>query len=727
MQDREFTPEVAPTISLREYGDILRRRRAIILQTLVIVVVAGVLITLFQTPTYQASARILVKPPGMNINLGNNSDPLANVFDNQVNYGVMTQVEILNSSDMRKKLQEKLGGQIPKFTIEPIDGTSIIVVSAEGDNPDRVSTAANTLLKEYVAVVEDREAGGLTRATQLALQNFNDANRRKTKAERDLQTFRTVNNVAEYESSLKAAQESAGRNSGNYQNTQDRLRALERQKADIQNLLGSVVKSDKLTIPSPAADPLINGLQQKISEIQIEKNQLLQMKESVPRDKLAMLDGQIKDWQAQLIQARQTFNQRNKAINPQFDNYADQLLRLDIEQHGLQAQAAQMMQAMAAANKRLSQFPAWERQHRLLQQTIKSSTANLDYWEAQLNNLNLRGKTRNPSVSIIDEAVTPTDPVRPKRSQNIMLSFVLGAFLGLCLALLQELFDDRINSPEEAERVLRLPSLGHVPLIEEEGLRMIRDISTFSPLMESYRSLRTNINFAAVGANLRTMVVTSSVPAEGKSTTVANLAMSMAMENRRVIIVDADLRRPSQHKLFKQDSSPGLTDILLGTHTLDQVLRSTGVANVSLLPAGTPPPNPAELLGSREMQRLIDQLKEISDLVLFDSPPTLAVADSVVLSSRVDGVLLVIAFGETKKANTRKAQELLARANAHVLGTVLNRMESPTNGYYYGKYYVPATIDSLSEPATISSTPPRTEETTALPSGTSDTSEGKDA
>jgi capsular exopolysaccharide synthesis family protein len=276
---------------------------------------------------------------------------------------------------------------------------------------------------------------------------------------------------------------------------------------------------------------------------------------------------------------------------------------------------------------------------------------------------------------------------------------VLGAFLGLCLALLQELFDDRINSPEEAERVLRLPSLGHVPLIEEEGLRMIRDISTFSPLMESYRSLRTNINFAAVGANLRTMIVTSSVPAEGKSTTVANLAMSMAMENKRVIIVDADLRRPSQHKLFKVDSSPGLTDILLGTHRIDQVLRETGVPNVQLLPAGTPPPNPAELLGSREMQRLIDQLKEVSDLVLFDSPPTLAVADSVVLSSRVDGVLLVIAFGETKKSNTRKAQELLARANAHVLGTVLNRMESPNNGYYYGKYYIPATIEAPTAPA----------------------------
>jgi len=125
MQDREFTPEVAPTISLREYGDILRRRRAIILQTLVIVVVAGVLITLFQTPTYQATARILVKPPGMNINLSGVNDPLVGLYDNRAEFGVMTQVEMLNSSDRKKKLQEKIGGQIHKFTIDLNEGTRI--------------------------------------------------------------------------------------------------------------------------------------------------------------------------------------------------------------------------------------------------------------------------------------------------------------------------------------------------------------------------------------------------------------------------------------------------------------------------------------------------------------------------------------------------------------------------------------------------------------------------
>jgi capsular exopolysaccharide synthesis family protein len=213
--------------------------------------------------------------------------------------------------------------------------------------------------------------------------------------------------------------------------------------------------------------------------------------------------------------------------------------------------------------------------------------------------------------------------------------------------------------------------------------------------MESYRTLRTNINFAAVGSDLKAIVVTSSVPAEGKSTTCANLAMAMALDGKRVVIVDADLRRPAQHKLFKTSSSPGLTDILVGTHSIDDVMQPTKVEGVSIIPAGSPPPNPAELLGSAAMGHFLANIEAIADIVLFDSPPTLAVADGVVLASRCDGVLLVVGFGETKKANTRQAKEILTRANVHVLGTVMNRMVGASSAYYYGKYYVP-TIEAAS-------------------------------
>jgi capsular exopolysaccharide synthesis family protein len=256
---------------------------------------------------------------------------------------------------------------------------------------------------------------------------------------------------------------------------------------------------------------------------------------------------------------------------------------------------------------------------------------------------------------------------------------------------MQELFDDRINSPEEAERTMRLPSLGLIPMVEEEGLRVIRDTSVPSLLIDPYRTLRTNINFAAAagasGEAMRSLVITSSWQAEGKSTTVANLAMALALDNKRVIIVDADLRRPSLYKVFKIDSTPGLTDVLVGTHQLDEVIRPTGVENVTIIPAGSIPPNPAELLGSAAMGHLLPELESRADVILFDTPPVLMCTDGVVLASRANGVLLVVAFGETKKAQTRKALEILGRANANVLGTVLNRVEVSGGGYGYGYSY----------------------------------------
>ena len=350
---------------------------------------------------------------------------------------------------------------------------------------------------------------------------------------------------------------------------------------------------------------------------------------------------------------------------------------------------------MATETARLEKFPTWESEYAKLLRDYKSYADQTALFNSKIGDLQLRQETSKATASILQSATVPSVPIRPKKAQNIVMAGLLGLFFGLCLALLQELFDDRINSPEEAERVLRLPNLGQVPMIEEEGLRLIKDISAFSPLMESYRSVRTNINFAAVGSPIRSLVVTSSVPAEGKSTTVANLAMAMALDSKRVIIVDADLRRPSQHKLFKIDSSPGLTDLLVGTHTIDDVLRDTGVNGVSVIPAGSPPPNPAELLGSAAMGHLLATLEASADVVLFDTPPALAVADSVVLASRTNGVVLVIGYGETKKTNTRKAIEILSRANAHVLGTILNRMDGPSSGYYYGKYYVPATAAGI--------------------------------
>lgn len=234
---------------------------------------------------------------------------------------------------------------------------------------------------------------------------------------------------------------------------------------------------------------------------------------------------------------------------------------------------------------------------------------------------------------------------------------------------------------DDVENELGIPALGFVPIIEEEDRRLIRDTHIFSPVTESYRSLRTNLRFVAEQP-LRSLLVTSAAPHEGKSTVAANLATAMAMENRRVVVVDADLRRPTQHKLFKVKPSPGLTDVLNGTHAVNDAIHATENANISVIPAGTVPPNPNELLGTDALPRLLGELKNRFDLVLLDSPPMLAVSDAALVACQVDGVLVVLAQGETKRVHARDTVKLLGRARATVLGAVLNRIDGPPGSYY---------------------------------------------
>jgi capsular exopolysaccharide synthesis family protein len=239
------------------------------------------------------------------------------------------------------------------------------------------------------------------------------------------------------------------------------------------------------------------------------------------------------------------------------------------------------------------------------------------------------------------------------------------------------------------EHLLEVPVLGSLPRIDEPSLRLIRDISAFSYLVEAVRVLRNNL-YLATERPLRSLAVMSSVPAEGKSTTTANLAMALAMDGKRVIVVDADMRRPTQHKLFNVPQSPGLVDVLNEEQTVKNVLRQTDVPGVRIITAGMSPPNAPELLGSGGMTRLLAELERHCEIVLVDTCPALVVVDGPVVASQTDGVLLVIGYGETKKENTVQCMKVLARNRATVLGTALNRLQGPESGYYYGKYYVPA-------------------------------------
>ncbi len=205
-----------------------------------------------------------------------------------------------------------------------------------------------------------------------------------------------------------------------------------------------------------------------------------------------------------------------------------------------------------------------------------------------------------------------------------------------------------------------------------------------SPISEAYRTLRTNLEFSSLDRPIKTMVVTSPGPEEGKSTTLANLAVTLAQAEKKVVLVDCDLRRPSQHQIFGLKNGAGLTTMVVDDEAMtNPPLQETEVPGLWLLASGPIPPNPSELLGSRRMKEIIDILSQRADIVLFDAPPIIAVTDAAVLSSKVDGVLLVINAGGTKRDHAERAKALLEKVNAHLVGAVLNNVKIDTSLHRY--------------------------------------------
>ncbi|MBM3131068.1 MAG: polysaccharide biosynthesis tyrosine autokinase, partial [Chloroflexi bacterium] len=291
------------------------------------------------------------------------------------------------------------------------------------------------------------------------------------------------------------------------------------------------------------------------------------------------------------------------------------------------------------------------------------------------------------TISVSAPAEYPRFPISPNSFQNGLMGLAVGMMLGAGIAFLIEYLDDSLKSSDDVNRVLELSTLGAVARFPKNAKSaLVAADAPRAPYAEAYRNLRTNLQFALAVDAAAAVVLSSAEPGEGKSTTIANLAVVMAQTGKRVVLVDTDLRRPVLHQIFHVPPEPGLTDLFLNNQTLDQVVRETTVPGLYLLACGKLPPNPAELLASAWMDRLIAALKERYDIVLFDSPPILPVTDAVLLASKTQHLLWVVAAGKTRTDLLRRARESLAQADTKVVGVVLNRIASGSGyGYYY--YY----------------------------------------
>ncbi len=289
-------------------------------------------------------------------------------------------------------------------------------------------------------------------------------------------------------------------------------------------------------------------------------------------------------------------------------------------------------------------------------------------------------------ISVVDSARAMVRPIRPNIRLNTLIAGAVGFVLAVGIIFLLEFLDDTLKTLDDISKDLNLTPLGTIDQVRGSDFRekMVVSENPFSPVAESYRMIRSNIEFATMGTSGKSILVTSPAPGDGKSATMINLGIAMARNGQRTILLDSDLRMSVLHKIFHVPNHEGLSDQLCRPDPGEDIpLRDLEIEGLQLLPAGPAPPNPSELLGSQRMEQLLARLKDMADVVILDSPPAAFVADAVILSGRVDGVILVVAAGETRREVARQAVFNLQQTGANILGVVLNRTAQKSGGYYY--------------------------------------------
>jgi succinoglycan biosynthesis transport protein ExoP len=300
----------------------------------------------------------------------------------------------------------------------------------------------------------------------------------------------------------------------------------------------------------------------------------------------------------------------------------------------------------------------------------------------------ISGELKSSNIRIVDPAETPRGPVRPNRSNNLLLALFGGTTLAFGLAFFFEYLDSRIKRPEDVKQHLGLPFLGMVPALFDKA--MVNPlINNGVPQMfsESFRAVRTNLLFSSAEEGSRSIVVTSTGPGEGKTVVASNLAIALAQSGQRALLIDADMRRPRVHTIFDKPQEPGLSNVLVGNAKASESIHKTTVPGLWVMPAGLHPPNPAELLGSKRFKDFMGSLAEHFDWVILDTPPVMAVTDPSIVANLATGVLFVIGVEMTSRHTAQRALEQLDRAHGRFVGAVLNRVDLKHNAYYYSQYY----------------------------------------
>jgi succinoglycan biosynthesis transport protein ExoP len=698
--------------SARGYLAMVHKRRGIVILCLVVAFAVALLYNYVARPIYQATTQILIDHDAPNILPS--KEMVVDVMQAGSDY-YQTQYQLLRGRMLAQTVVERLGlqksaelatgpmmtpwervgrllGRPPsaaldsdgmllspavaafrsRVTVEPVPGSRLTNLRFNAYSPAVAAQAANALAEAYIQQSLDYRSFNSTEATGWLGDRLKEQDLRVQTAEKALQDYREQEGLINFEGRQGLVDQKLQTLNGAMLNARTARIGKETLFGQVKNLSAAQLES----FPSVKGNSVVFQLQGELADLQKEQ---------------ATLAETLGDKHPDMLRVRAQVRATEEKLRGETRNVvraAENDYRTAASQEGnLNASLEGVKQEALGVNRKAIEFGVLKREVESNQQIYKDLlTRNKE--------TSLQSELTTTNIRVMEKAEAPKTPISPQRTRTYELALLIGLGMGMGLVLLFEHLDNTLKTPEDVKEHLGLPFLGMVPDVAAPpangGGSKASPVLLENPhsaVADSYRVLRTNLIFSSAGASGRAYVVSSANPGEGKTTTVANLASSLAINGARVLAVDADLRRPTMHHHFGVPKAPGLSDLILGKCRASDAIQTTRYKGLQVLPCGYTPPNPAELLGSASMKKVVDALRTYYDWVLIDTPPILAMADTPVLCPLVDGVVLVIGAEVSGRTHIQRAIDQVSGVGGKVIGVVLNKVDLRRNSYYYSQYY----------------------------------------
>ncbi len=687
-------------MELRKIWEIIWRRKWIIAQAFLIISLTAIVGSFLITPSYETSAKVLIKTSETASSLLSSiglEDFSGLIFgsetDTETYRALATVRPVLDSVISKLQLRTSDGDLMkaddlqnwniflmaifsePRSEITQLEDTDLFEIKARSPDPEQAAMIANTLAEVYIEENLKYRKKEYRSARKFIEDQIEEVKVNYLDGLEEIKRFKIREKTVDLEKETRVGIEKIAEL---MKEKEDNIIDISETRARIETLKAQLGRQSETAVSGSAIseNPQIGLLKKALSDLELQ---------------LAGVSPEKRPGHPDIVALKQKIEKARTALKAEIDVFQESSTDLQKLERELAALEAHLKGVNTDIDKYLSMFYSIPDKALTQSQLELKLSVSQEMFSSLLKYLYQVGIAEAMTLSDIRLVETaPVPDIEEPKSPNKTLNGIIGSFLGLVfgfgLGFLVDYLDDTIRKPDEAKE-LGLTLLGTVPKFRRKESRIISQRDPKDPIFEVYRTIRNSLIFASLDKPIKTLLITSSMEGEGKTTTVVNVGISVAREGKKVLLVDADLRKPALHKIFEVSDSIGVTSILAGEVKLEDAIKKTEIEGLSLLPSGPVPPDPGRMIESAKMGQLIKDLARQHDTVILDSPPILVTNDPIVLARHVDSSIVVLEGGKTTRRAFSQAREFLEQANIELIGVILNKLKLQRGEYYYYHYY----------------------------------------